>query len=145
MYQTARPTVTLRPATPADIEAAGRICYEAFTDISRRHNFPPDFPAPEMAAGLMEMILNAPFVWGIVAEHEGRVVGSNFLWEWEPIAGVGPVTVDPAAQNLSVGRLMMEALMERVSERGFPGVRLVQAGYNTRSLSLYTKLGYDVR
>ena len=137
--------VTLRPATRADLESTGRICYEAFHDISRRHNFPPDFPAPEVAAGLMEMILGAPFVWAIVAEHEGRVVGSNFLWEWEPIAGVGPVTVDPSAQNLSVGRLMMEALMERARERRFPGVRLVQAGYNTRSLSLYTKLGYDVR
>ncbi len=137
--------VTLRPATPADLSATARICYEAFSDISGRHNFPPDFPSVDVAEGLMGMVLNAPFVWGIVAEHEGRLVGSNFLWEWEPIAGVGPVTVDPSAQRLSVGRLMMEALMERVRERRFPGVRLVQAAFNTRSMSLYTKLGYDVR
>jgi hypothetical protein len=32
------------------------------------------------------------------------VVGSNFLWEGDAIAGVGPITVDPAAQNGSVGR-----------------------------------------
>ena len=137
--------VTLRRATPADLEPTSRICFEAFNDISRRHNFPPDFPAIEAARGLMEMTLGAPFVWGIVAEHDGRIVGSNFLWEWEPIAGVGPVTVDPAAQNLSVGRLMMEALMQRVRERRFAGVRLVQVAFNTRSMSLYTKLGYDVR
>ncbi|HEV2292977.1 MAG TPA: GNAT family N-acetyltransferase [Tepidisphaeraceae bacterium] len=137
--------VTLRSATPADAEVTSRICFEAFSDISRRHNFPPDFPAPEVAAGVMGMILNAPFVWGVVAEHNGRVVGSNFLWEWEPIAGVGPVTVDPSAQDLSVGRRMMEAVMQRAAERRFAGVRLVQAGYNTRSLSLYTKLGFDVR
>ena len=137
--------VTLRRATPEDIDDTARICFEAFSDISGRHNFPPDFPAVEVARGLMEMVLGAPFVWGIVAEHEGRVVGSNFLWEWEPIAGVGPVTVDPSAQNLSVGRLMMEALMQRVREKRFAGVRLVQAAFNTRSMSLYTKLGYDVR
>ena len=133
--------VTIRPATSADLEDTSRICFEAFNDISGHHNFPPDFPAIEVARGLMEMILPAAFVWGIVAEHDGRVVGSNFLWEWEPIAGVGPVTVDPLAQNLSVGRLMMEALMQRVRERRFAGVRLVQAAFNTRSMSLYTKLG----
>lgn len=137
--------VTLRRATPADLDDTSRICFEAFCDISGRHNFPPDFPAIDVARGLMQMILPAPFVWGIVAEHDGRIVGSNFLWEWEPIAGVGPVTVDPSAQNLSVGRLMMEALMQRVREKRFAGVRLVQAAFNTRSMSLYTKLGYDVR
>src|SRR5688500_6887489 len=137
--------VTIRRSSPADLEATARICFEAFRDISGRHNFPPDFPNVDVAQGLMDMVLNASFVWGVVAEHEGRVVGSNFLWEFDPIAGVGPVTVDPAAQSLSVGRRMMEALMERVREKRFVGVRLVQAAFNTRSMSLYTKLGYDVR
>lgn len=137
--------VTLRPATPADLEPTARICFEAFSDISGRHNFPADFPAPEVARGLMQVVLDSPFIWSVVAEHEGKIVGSNFLWEWEPIAGVGPVTVDPAAQNLSVGKLMMQALMQRVREKRFAGVRLVQAAFNTRSMSLYTKLGYDVR
>ena len=122
--------VTIRPATSADLEDTSRICFEAFNDISGHHNFPPDFPAIEVARGLMEMILPAAFVWGIVAEHDGRVVGSNFLWEWEPIAGVGPVTVDPLAQNLSVGRLMMEALIAaraRAAIRGgAPGAGGVQ-------------------
>jgi GNAT superfamily N-acetyltransferase len=137
--------VTLRPSAPQDAETTARICYEAFAELNRRHHFPPDFPDVNVARGLMDMMLQAPFVWGIVAEHKGKVVGSNFLWEFDPIAGVGPVTVDPAAQHLSVGRRMMEALMQRVQERQLPGVRLVQAAFNTRSMSLYTKLGYDVR
>lgn len=137
--------VTLRPSAPEDVEATARICFEAFSDLNRRHNFPPDFPNVDVARDLMDMMAQAPFVWGVVAEHEGKVVGSNFLWEFDPIAGVGPVTVDPSAQHLSVGRRMMEALMERVRERRFAGVRLVQAAFNTRSMSLYTKLGYDVR
>jgi hypothetical protein len=39
----------------------------------------------------------------------------------------------------------MLAVMERSEQRGFAGIRLLQAGYHCRSLSLYTKLGFDPR
>jgi hypothetical protein len=39
-----------------DVETCGRICYEAFKSISERHNFPPDFPSPEVAAGLLSQL-----------------------------------------------------------------------------------------
>ncbi|HWU55532.1 MAG TPA: GNAT family N-acetyltransferase [Rhizomicrobium sp.] len=81
----------------------------------------------------------------IVAEIDGRIVGSNFLDERNPIAGVGPITVDPALQNGNVGRALMEAVMHRARERGFVGMRLLQAGYHNRSLALYFKLGFDAR
>jgi N-acetylglutamate synthase-like GNAT family acetyltransferase len=90
-------------------------------------------------------MLGHPRFFSVVAEMEGRVVGSNFMDERNPIAGVGPITVDPAAQNRTLGRRLMDAAHERATEKHFPGVRLVQAGYHTRSLSLYAKLDYDVR
>ncbi|MFN2513217.1 MAG: GNAT family N-acetyltransferase, partial [Pyrinomonadaceae bacterium] len=60
-------------------------------------------------------------------------------------AGVGPITVDPAVQNSAIGRRLMDEVMRRAREQGFAGVRLVQAAYHNRSLSLYTKLGFDTR
>ena len=84
-------------------------------------------------------------VYSVVAEADGRVVGSNFLWENGVIAGVGPITIDPAAQNLAVGKRLMEDVIRRADERAFAGMRLVQAAYHNRSLSLYTKLGFDAR
>ena len=39
----------------------------------------------------------------------------------------------------------MAEVMERARNRGVAGVRLVQAAYHTRSLSLYLKLGFDAR
>jgi len=36
-------------------------------------------------------------------------------------------------------------VMERASREKFPGVRLVQVAYHHRSLSLYTKLGFETR
>jgi predicted N-acetyltransferase YhbS len=93
----------------------------------------------------MSWILSRDDVFSVVAEDNGRVIGSNFLWENGPIAGVGPITVDPSAQDGSVGRRMMEAVLDRARERRFAGVRLVQSGYHTRSLALYAKLGFQVR
>jgi N-acetylglutamate synthase-like GNAT family acetyltransferase len=81
----------------------------------------------------------------VVAEIDGRVVGSNFLWENATIAGIGPVTVDPQVQNGQVGKQLMNNVLERARAHGFAGMRLVQAAYHNRSLSLYAKLGFIVR
>jgi len=137
--------IKLRPGTPADADICGRICYDAFKTISEAHGFAPDFPAPEVAIDVLRRMLANPKFYSVVAEIDGRIVGSNFLDERNRIAGVGPVTVDPAVQNRAIGRSLMDAVQERASERNFPGVRLIQAGFHTRSLSLYAKLGYDVR
>ena len=39
----------------------------------------------------------------------------------------------------------MQVAMDRANERNAPGVRLVQAAFHNRSLSLYTSLGFDIR
>jgi hypothetical protein len=39
----------------------------------------------------------------------------------------------------------MQAVMDRAKQRAAPGVRLVQAAFHTRSFSLYTALGFDIR
>lgn len=137
--------VTLRHGRPEDAQACGRICYEAFKSIADQHNFPPDFPDAETAVVVLSSMLANSGFYKVVAELDGRVVGSNFMDERNPIAGIGPISVDPAVQNRAIGRRLMQAALERVSARGFLGVRLVQAAYHRRSLSLYTKLGFDSR
>jgi predicted N-acetyltransferase YhbS len=135
--------VTIRPATPSDAEACGRIIHDAFRGISDHHNFPPDFPDVETATGLARAFIAHPAIYGVVAESGGRVVGSNFLSEGDPIRAVGPITVDPRAQNGGIGRRLMEAVIAR--GQGAAGIRLLQAGYHMRSLSLYASLGFEVR
>src|SRR5215212_1455186 len=137
--------LTLRAGRAKDAEDCGSICYGAFKAIADEHNFPPDFPSSEVAAGLMASLLSRDDVYSVVAEVDGRVIGSNFLWENGTIAGVGPITIDPAGQNAAVGRRLMEDVLQRAQERGIAGVRLVQAAYHNRSLALYTKLGFDAR
>src|ERR1700745_3673200 len=91
------------------------------------------------------MLIANPGVYGVVAEREGRILGSNFLDERSLIGGIGPITVDPAAQNAGIGRRLMEGVIERAATRKLPGIRLVQDGFHNRSLCLYTKLGFVTR
>jgi predicted N-acetyltransferase YhbS len=137
--------IILRGGRPDDAESCGQICYEAFKAIADQHNFPPDFPEPGVAVALMSELLSRSDIYSVVAEADERVVGSNFLWEHAVVAGVGPITVSPAVQNVAVGRRLMDAVVQRAQESRFAGVRLVQAAYHNRSLSLYTKLGFDTR
>jgi GNAT superfamily N-acetyltransferase len=138
-------TVQLRRPEAADAAVLGDICYRAFKAIAEAHGFPPDFPSAEAGAGAVGSLIAHPSVFGVAAEAGGRLIGSNFLDERNPISGVGPITVDPAVQNDGAGRALMDAVLQRCAERGVAGVRLVQAGYHSRSLALYLKLGFEAR
>lgn len=139
-------SLKIRRATPDDVAVCGDICWDAFNTVADQFNQPREMPPdPGMAAGLLTFMFSHPKFYCVVAEQGGRVVGSNCLDERNTVSGIGPITVDPGAQNAGAGRAMMEAVLARSAERGFPGVRLVQAGYHMRSLSLYTKLGFVER
>ena len=138
-------SIYLREARPEDAEACGTICYEAFKFIAESHSFPPDFPNAEISTGLFSHVISRNDVYTVVAEEDGRVIGSNVLWENGEIAGVGPITVDPNVQGLSLGRLLMEDVLRRARDKGFDGIRLVQTPFNNLTLALYSKLGFDVQ
>jgi predicted N-acetyltransferase YhbS len=140
-----QPEIVVRTAQPEDARASGQICYNAFSTINATHGFPCDFPGSEAATGVLSMMFANPGFYCVVAESDGRIIGSNCLDERSVIRGVGPITIDPAAQNIGVGRKLMQAVIDRANERGAPGIRLVQAAFHNRSLSLYTSLGFDIQ
>jgi predicted N-acetyltransferase YhbS len=135
--------VTIREATPDDAEQCGRILYEAFHGIAAQSGFPDDFPSVEFATTVFTLMAGSPGHYGVVAQRDGEIVGSNFLDERDEIRGVGPISVNPEVQGSGAGRKLMEAVIER--GRGARGVRLLQDAYNPVSMSLYTALGFDIK
>src|ERR1700720_3093622 len=125
-------SLVIRRATPADAGECGRICFEAFNSLATRHNFPRDFPTVEIPIGVLSMMFSHPTFFCVVAEQDGKIIGSNCLDERTPIADVAPITIDPGTQNRTVGRQLMQAVMTRAAEKNFAGVRLVQAAYHNR-------------
>jgi predicted N-acetyltransferase YhbS len=139
------PEITIRPASPDDAAICGQICFDAFSAINQSHGYPCDFPAPEVSTHVLTMMFSHPRFYSIVAESEGRIVGSNCLDERSAITGVGPITIDPTIQNSGIGRALMRAVMDRATARNAAGIRLVQAAFHTRSLALYASLGFAIR
>ena len=137
--------MTIRRAAAADVAECGRIIYDAFGAIDDQHNFPRHVPSAELATSVASMRIANPGFYVVVAEQDGRIRGSNFLDERSPIGGIGPITVDPAAQNAGIGRRLMEAVLERAAARKLAGIRLVQDAFHNRSLCLYTSLGFVTR
>lgn len=131
--------------TAADTDTLGDICYRAFKDISERHGFPSDFASPEFAHMVIGSLIRDETIYGVAARLDGRLVGSNFIELTDGASGIGPVSVDPAAQSGGVGRAMMEDVLRHARESGIERVRLMQDSFNMTSLALYASLGFDTK
>lgn len=135
----------LVPVKEPHVRELARICHEAFGSFHDRHQTPRDFPTPEVAAMVLGMMVKRPDFYGVAALLDGKLVGSNFLQFSDPVAGVGPITVDPKCQARGIGRALMRAVIDEARRRAIAQVRLLQEAINTTSLSLYTSLGFDWR
>jgi len=138
-----RPDIEIREALPEDAGDMARILFQAFGRFHAHHNFAPDFPVLSFAEALVCGAINDPSTYGVVAVMNGRVVGSNFLSEGDPIRGVGPISVDPAIEDSGIGRKLMHAVIARGA--GAAGTRLLQDAFNTKSMALYASLGFSAR
>ncbi len=140
-------SLSVRPIGEKDAEACGRIGYESHKAISSAHGYPPEQPSEECAIGLVRMILGNPNSWGVLAERQGRVLGSVFLHRFpqSPVAVIGPLTVRPSAEGAGAGRMLMDSAISQARKQNYHQIRLVQSPSHIRSFVLYTKCGFTLR
>ena len=137
--------IELRQVRAEDVPELGRICYEAFKDISESHGFPTDFPTVEVGQQIVGMLTAQENVFGVAAFDGAQPKGSNFLEMWDDVAGIGPVSVDVSSQGDGIGRKTMAHVVAHARERGYEMVRLCQDSFNMRSLALYASAGFVVK
>jgi len=135
-------SLEIRQAQSSDAAICARISFEAFGALHREQGFAPIFPSMDVITNRVTSLIANPKIFSIVAENEGRVVGVSFLSETDPVRGVGPIAVDPAAQTGGVGRKWMDVVLQRA---GALPTRLLQETFNMRSMALYASLGFDVK
>ncbi len=139
-------TIELRQARAEDVPELGRICYEAFKDLSDRHGFPSDFASVEFTQRVVGMQVQLETVYSIGAfDGAGEPKGSSFINMWGDVAGIGPVSVDTGAQGEGIGRLLMEGVIAHARGQGYEMIRLCQDSYNMQSLALYASLDFDTK
>jgi GNAT superfamily N-acetyltransferase len=100
----------------------------------------------DLARQVLGMLVQRDDFYSVVALDDDRIVGSNFLSLMDPVAGVGPVTIDPSYQGQGVGRILMQDVIEYYAQdNDIKQVRLMQDSFNVASLSLYASMGFDVK
>ncbi|MCJ7511275.1 MAG: GNAT family N-acetyltransferase [Dehalococcoidia bacterium] len=130
---------------PDQVEAVGKLVYEAFRDVAIRHGFKPIYESLDFATLHMRNLSRREGFTSFVAIEGGQPLAVNFLDQRNDIAGVGPVAVGVEHQGRGLGRMVMEALLEQAEVSGFQSVRLLQTAYNMVSFSLYCRLGFDAK
>jgi predicted N-acetyltransferase YhbS len=135
----------LIPLQPQHVPELARICHDAFASLHDRHGVSRDIADLGTAEMILSHVAARADYTGVVAVLDGRPVGSNFLLHADPVAGVGPITVDPAVQSRGIGRELMGWALQETEGRGIRAIRLFQEAINSTSLSLYSRLGFAWR
>jgi len=118
--QAAAATTVLRAMCSEDVDAA--------TELSREQLWPHREEDWALFVSLGE---------GIVAEHDGKIVGTIMAWRFgKTFATIGMVIVSPAMQGQGLGRRLMEAMIAQLGDRSI----LLNA--TDEGLPLYRKLGF---
>ena len=147
------PAATIRPATPADLPALGRL---GVLLVRLHHDFDPQRfiaarPGTEQGyAGFLGTQLDDPDVVVLVAERDGAVVGYTYAgvegWDWMALRGpagvLHDIVVDPAARGQGVGRLLLDATLAALTARGAPRVVLSTAAGNEAAQRLFARAGF---
>src|SRR5919205_4103027 len=139
-------SLMIRTIEQDDVVSCGKIGYEAHRAISSAHGYPSEQPSEEFGIGLIKMLLGNPNSRGVLAERQGKILGSIFLHKFppSPVAVIGPLTVHPSAEG-GVGRKLMDAALTQAHKQNHDQIRLVQSPSHIRSFVLYTKCGFVLR
>ncbi|MCY1126287.1 GNAT family N-acetyltransferase [Frigidibacter sp. RF13] len=136
--------------TPEDIEEVRSLIrafvawlYETFPEETEEIDY---YYGPErLAAALAEVPTSFMPPQGLtfVARHGGVAVGCVSAHPFGPgIAELKRLFVLPSQRGMGLGRALFETIVARMSEWGYPTVRLDTATYLTDAIALYRRLGF---
>jgi ribosomal protein S18 acetylase RimI-like enzyme len=124
---------TCRPCRPGDVEAI--VSLWTLCGLTRPWNDPSqdiDRKLSVDADGLLVLEDDARLIGTVMVGYEGHRGWINYL------------AVHPAHRRRGLGRLLMAAAEQRLTELGCPKVNLQVRGSNTEALAFYGRIGYIV-
>jgi len=150
---TTRTRVAIRPATPADLPALGRLG----ALLVRMHHqldaarFIPATPRTEQGyASFLGEQLHEPNVVVLVAERDGKVLGyayaavegHDYMALRGPAGVLHDIVVDPSHRREGVGRMLLDATLAWLDARDVPRVVLSTAARNEAAQRLFARAGF---
>jgi ribosomal protein S18 acetylase RimI-like enzyme len=145
--------VTVRPATPADEKAMGRL---GAMLVAEHHAFDPlrfIAPIPELAqryGAFLASQADRSDKIVLVAEREGEVVGyayggvegNDYMVLRGPAGEIYDVVVDPDHRRQGLGTALFAAVLDALESLGAPRVVLFTADKNHGAQAMFAKLGF---
>ncbi|MFZ5877414.1 MAG: GNAT family N-acetyltransferase [Nitrospirota bacterium] len=136
----AKTVAAIRRMTRADLDRVGDILFDAFNGGAARYGYPPRMHDRREGTSWAWSLLRHGPGDVLLAEVDGRAAGVCCLNPRGLHGGIGPVAVDPSFQGHGIGRLLLNAVLERAA--GLRSVRLFQETFNPASLALYSSVGF---
>ncbi|HEU4699215.1 MAG TPA: GNAT family N-acetyltransferase [Gemmatimonadales bacterium] len=147
------PPVRVRPATPADLPAIGRL---GALLVRLHHDLDPArflAATPGTAEGYAAYLgtrLERTDGVVLVAEGDGTVLGyvwgglegTDYMALRGPAGALYDLVVDPAHRDRGVGRMLLEAATAALASLGAPRVVLSTAARNAAAQRLFTRAGF---
>jgi ribosomal protein S18 acetylase RimI-like enzyme len=145
--------IIIRHAEPADLPAVGRL---GALLVRAHHEFDPQrfiAATPQTEHGYASFLgsqLGQPDVIVLVAERAGDVLGYTYagVEAHDYMALRGPagvlydIVVDPAHRQSGLGRMLLDATLAALKERGAPRVVLSTAERNESAQRLFARAGF---
>jgi ribosomal protein S18 acetylase RimI-like enzyme len=143
----------IRPATPADLAAIGRL---GALLVRTHHDFDPKrfiaaTPRTEQAYGsFLGTQLDDPNIVILAADQDGKAIGytyagvegNDYMSLRGPAGVLYDILVDPAHRKHGVGRMLLDATLEALKARGAPRVVLSTAERNAAAQRLFDRAGF---
>ncbi|MBI0583187.1 MAG: GNAT family N-acetyltransferase [Methanomassiliicoccus sp.] len=141
MYVRKEKQVTLRSMNAQDIEEVREVGQVAWSDLAM-HDLGRRFKYPKRSEKIIEAYLAADPDGCIVAEADGKIVGSGFCHTWGKVGWTGPLEVLPMYQDHGVGRKLLGACESQLLERGCTVIGLETMCHLAKNLHFYLSSGY---
>jgi ribosomal protein S18 acetylase RimI-like enzyme len=153
MPEPSEQAVVIRPAVAKDVPELGRL---GAMLVAAHHAFDPKrfFPSNDGTAagygGFLRSQLEEADAVVVVAEHNGAVVGYayasvegyDFMALRGPAGVLHDILVHPAHRGQGVGRMLLDATLLRLKEKGVPRVVLLTAERNEGAQRLFASIGF---
>jgi ribosomal protein S18 acetylase RimI-like enzyme len=147
------PAAVVRPATPADVPALGRLgalLVRVHHEFDAARFIAPPADIEDVYAGFLGALLDDPDAVVLVAERHGDVVGytyaaiegTDFLALRGPAGVLHDLAVDPAHRAHGVGRMLVDATMAALRARGVRQAVLFTAVQNESAQRLFAHAGF---
>jgi ribosomal protein S18 acetylase RimI-like enzyme len=128
-------SVSLRPATAADVPRLTELVHAAYAHYVPRLGGPPR----PMTDDYSEVVSTHRVT---VAERAGEIVGLVVLGVNEEGFFIDNVAVDPSQRRIGVGRALLEHAESSAREAGFDSLYLYTHERMVENLALYSRIGY---